>query len=106
MANASDGHCVDAQFLEVFEAGGEVCAVCLRADRQINVVIRCKAQAFVQHDAGLLLSQGHCITADHVDGAEAEVVANGCEVVCEVDVAQQGVQFSAAREAEFNVVDT
>ena len=68
-------------------------------------VVGCEAQAFFQQGAGFVGRQGHGGVANHVDGAEGEVVANGYEVVREIGVVQQSAQFTIARDAEFNVVD-
>ena len=107
MAVASDGHCVDAQFLEVFEAGGEVCAVSLRADRQANGVIGCKAQAIGQQAGGLVLREADAIGFDEVNRA-ADVDAVGLDgvdvcVKCRL-AAEQVIQLGIA-EGEVDVVD-
>ena len=74
-ALACHSHGIDAQLLQVFEAGGEAGLCCI--DAELNVVIDCKFEAARQQCAGLVVAQGHGCACGHVDGVEGDAAQAG-----------------------------
>ena len=68
VASTCEGHGIDAEFLEVFEAGAEVRALC-SVDRQTDGVVSCKAQTICQQTGGLVLRKDDAIGLDEINRA-------------------------------------
>ena len=106
VTQTSHGHGIDAQFLEVFEAGAEARALG-SVNRQANGVVSCKAEAIGQQTSGLVLGELDAVFCDEIKCAvDFDAIGlNGIDVGFECGVAaEQVVQFGIT-EGEVDVVD-